>query len=261
MLRYPDEYRERLLDVVTPLVERRFGPGVDAGLSSANRLRVALLRAGRRADLVALAAEEERSDGGVVQVAEAWWSRGGGLHLRLQVRLTDAAAEPWHGPAWLEDLRAQVLGEPTTDRVDLLVRGTDGARDRRISSGTLDSEGVATLAIDPIRAFGSRAGTTDLPLVARVRHAEHDVAATVRVEPSVVAAAGRSPLLAGRRATRHRARRGRAASSVAGRPDARRRRPRVAPGAQAATDVVAPRHHAWPTSGRCEDGGSDRGGP
>lgn len=201
MLRYPDDYRERLLDVVTPIVERRFGPGVDAGLSSTHRLRVALLRAGRRDDLVALAAEEERTDGGVVQVAGARWSRGGGLHLRLRVRLTDDAAAPWHGPSWLEELRAQVLDEPTTDRVDLLVRGTDGARDRRIASGVLGADGVATLSIDPIRAFGSRAGTTDLPLVARARHAEHDVAATVRVDPSVVAAAGRSPLLAGRRAS------------------------------------------------------------
>ncbi|WP_144720097.1 glycosyltransferase family A protein [Agrococcus jejuensis] len=201
MLRYPDAYRERLLDVVTPLVERRFGLGVDAGLSGPNRLRVALLRAGRRADLLALAAEEVRASVGTAQLVDARWSRGGGLRLRLRLRLTDDAAEAWHGPPWLGDLYAEVLGESPVDRVDLLVRGVDGGHDRRIGSCVVDAHGVASVSIDPIRAFGADAGGTDLPLLVRARRAGGDVDAAVRVDPSVVAAAGRSPLLAGRRTT------------------------------------------------------------
>lgn len=87
MVRYPAEYRDRLLDVVTPLVQRRFGPGVDAGLGFPNRIRAALLRAGRRDDLLRLAQFETEVDCRAV-VTAASWSRGGGLHLTLRVTLT-----------------------------------------------------------------------------------------------------------------------------------------------------------------------------
>ena len=48
MARYPDDYRERFLDTVIPIAQRRFGPGVEAGLPFPLRARSALLRAGRR---------------------------------------------------------------------------------------------------------------------------------------------------------------------------------------------------------------------
>lgn len=199
MLGYPDAYRDRFIDVVTPIVERRFGPGVDAGLSSAHRLRVALLRAGRRDELLALAADEVRTGEGTARITDARWTRGGGLQLRLRLRLADDA-DAWRGPAWLDDLRREVLGAAASDRVELLVRGVDGAPDRRIAAGAVDADGGASVSIDPIRAFGPHGGA-DLALVARARRAEHAVDAAVHVDPSVIAAAGRSPLLAGRRAT------------------------------------------------------------
>lgn len=197
MLGYPDDYRERLIDVVTPIVERRFGPGVDAGLARANRMRVALLRAGRRADLLAFAAEDVRPEHAIAQLTDARWSRGGGLRLRVQ--LTDGAADGWRRPPWLDELRADVLGETAADRVDLLVRGADGTPDRRIGRGRVDDDGVASVSIDPIRAFAAQPDDSDLPLVARARRAGRDIDATVRVDPAVIAGAGRSPLLAGRR--------------------------------------------------------------
>lgn len=87
MVRYPAEYRDRLLDVVTPLVQRRFGPGVDAGLGFPNRIRAALLRAGRRDDLLRLA-EFETSMKCRAVATEAHWSRGGGLYLTVRVSIT-----------------------------------------------------------------------------------------------------------------------------------------------------------------------------
>jgi glycosyltransferase involved in cell wall biosynthesis len=87
MVKYPDEYRDRLLDVVVPLTRRRFGPGVDAGLGVANRIRAALLRADRRDDLVRLA-EFETGLECRATVTAAHWSRGGGLHLTVRVDIT-----------------------------------------------------------------------------------------------------------------------------------------------------------------------------
>lgn len=87
MARYPDDYRERLLDVVTPLVQKKFGPGVDAGLGFPHRIRAALLRADRRDDLLRLAEFEADTTCRAV-VTAARWSRGGGLHLTLRITLT-----------------------------------------------------------------------------------------------------------------------------------------------------------------------------
>lgn len=87
LVKYPDEYRDRLLDVVTPLVQKRFGPGVDAGLGLPHRVRAALLRADRRDDLLRLAEFETGLTCRAV-VTSARWSRGGGLHLTLRITIT-----------------------------------------------------------------------------------------------------------------------------------------------------------------------------
>lgn len=87
MVKYPDEYRDRLLDVVAPLAQQRFGPGVDAGLGFPHRIRAALLRADQRDDLLRLAQFEAGLSCRAV-VTAARWSRGGGLHLTLRITLT-----------------------------------------------------------------------------------------------------------------------------------------------------------------------------
>jgi hypothetical protein len=87
MLGYPDDYRQRLIGVLGPLAQRRFGPGVDGGLSFPNRIRAALLRADRRADLVTFARFEVEMQCRAV-VTSAQWSRGGGLYLTVDVSVT-----------------------------------------------------------------------------------------------------------------------------------------------------------------------------
>ncbi|MCR2801950.1 glycosyltransferase family A protein [Microbacterium sp. zg-Y818] len=117
MVRYPAEYRKRFLDVVTPIAQQRFGPGVAEGLTFPLRVRSALLRAGRRDDLLRFAEFEA----GIVcraDVASARWSRGGRLALTVRVRFlrdgregADALAferVPAEGEAAAEDAGAAV---------------------------------------------------------------------------------------------------------------------------------------------------------
>ncbi len=92
MSRYPADYRERFLDVVQPLVERRFGPGVDAGLAFPHRVRSALLRADRRDDLLRLAQFETQVECRP-DVVSARWTRGGGLALTVRVHLVHDGEE------------------------------------------------------------------------------------------------------------------------------------------------------------------------
>ncbi|WP_175414222.1 glycosyltransferase family 2 protein [Agrococcus sp. SGAir0287] len=196
MTRYPDEYRERLLDVVTPLVERRFGPGVDAGLAYPHRLRVALLREGRRDDLLTLA-RFEQSIGAAATIERATWSRGGGLALRLRLRLD--GEETWTGPAWLDALHARVTSEPVDDRLEILARHDDDpATDVRIASGRIDGAGVAQVAIDPLRAFAADDEARRVALVVRAQRAGWPLEATLGASAALLAAVPASPLLAGR---------------------------------------------------------------
>lgn len=195
MLRYPDEYRARFLDVVAPLVERRFGPGVDAGLAHPHRVRVALLRAGRRDELVELA-RFETSLRAVGAVADAAWSRGGGLRLAVALRLDDAG---WRGPAWLDDVRGSTGRGGTDDRLELFARaGGDPASDRRLATATIDERGRATLAVDPLRAFRAQDEGSTVELVARAERAGWPVEVSLVLDDTVAARVGASPVLAGR---------------------------------------------------------------
>ncbi|MFC7432089.1 MULTISPECIES: glycosyltransferase [unclassified Agrococcus] len=195
MLRYPAEYRDRFVDVVAPLVERRFGPGVDAGLAHPHRVRVALLRAGRRDELVELARFETslRAD---AEVTDAAWSRGGGLRVSVRLRLDDAG---WRGPAWLDEVRDATGGDETQDRVELFARtGGDPASDRRLATAPIDAKGRATLAIDPLRAFRAQDEGSAVELVGRAERAGWPMASSLVLDDAVAAKVGASPLLAGR---------------------------------------------------------------
>ncbi|GAA2175503.1 hypothetical protein GCM10009846_25660 [Agrococcus versicolor] len=222
MLRYPAAYRELLLDVVTPIVERRFGPGVDAGLAVPHRIRVALLRAGRRDALLALARFESEQQVRA-EVTSATWSRGGGLHLRMQLAFagaqvesedvaedaepapatTEAALRRWVSSGWLADAPADVVdlveahGE---DRLELLLR-RDGAADRRVVAGTVDASGRVAVAIDPLRLFAQDDDASTATLVACVRRAAWTFETTLAIDDAVATAVGASPLLAGRSTT------------------------------------------------------------
>ena len=86
MIRYPDDYRSRFLDVVIPIARTRFGPGVQDGLPFPLRIRSALLRAGRRDELLRLA-EFESQLGCRADVTSARWSPRGKLALTITVRV------------------------------------------------------------------------------------------------------------------------------------------------------------------------------
>lgn len=86
MVRYPDDYRRRFLDAVEPIARDRFGTSVEDGLVFPLRLRSALLRAGRRGDLLRLA-EFEADLECRAEVTAARWSRAGKLDLTLRVRI------------------------------------------------------------------------------------------------------------------------------------------------------------------------------
>lgn len=209
MLRYPADYRERLVDVVTPLVEKRFGPGVDAGLAFPQRIRAALLRAGRRDDLVRFA-EFELELECQASVTSATWSRGGGLDLAVHVRVVrdgkDAlvfdpeTARLTSLPFAVGDLPPEALvpaRELRNDRVELFLTGVEGGSERRIANARPDMSGSVTVSIDPLKVFADDAAAGGLRLTAKVRQAGWTFEVPVNADAATLARAGHSPLLAG----------------------------------------------------------------
>ncbi|WP_311243945.1 glycosyltransferase family A protein [Microbacterium sp. WCS2018Hpa-23] len=212
-LAYPDEYRERLLDVVGPLAQRRFGPGVDGGLSFPNRIRAALLRADRRADLVTFARFEVETTCRAV-VTSARWSRGGGLYLTVAVSITrdgqDAlVVEP--GTGVLTSLPVAMDGLPTglleagrelqNDRVELVLRDKAAGVERRVARVKPRNLGAVALAIDPLKVFGPDDESRGARLFVTVRRAGWTFDVPLTADAATLAAAGHSPLLAGRTCT------------------------------------------------------------
>lgn len=208
--RYPDEYRERLLDVVIPLARRRFGPGVDGGLGFPNRIRAALLRADRRADLLTFARFEAELICRAV-VTSARWSRGGGLYLTVDVSITrdgqDALVfEPGTGvmtslPIAMDALPTGLLEatrEMSNDRVELVWRDDSTATERSIASVQPRTLAPITLAIDPLKVFPPDDDSRGVALFVTVRRAGWTFDVPLRADAATLAAAGRSPLLAGR---------------------------------------------------------------
>ncbi|MFJ6533552.1 glycosyltransferase family 2 protein [Microbacterium sp. NPDC091662] len=238
MVRYPDEYRDRLLDVVTPLVQKTFGPGVDAGLGFPHRIRAALLRADRREDLLALAHFEADITCRAV-VTEARWSRGGGLHLTLRVTLTrdgrdafvfeSTVAEAPAAESSGSDAQAPVSkkkkkvtrlislpvstidGLPETvlvadrelrnDRLDLFLTDGETGAERRVGGRQPRDLDAARISIDPVKVFGPDDESRGGALTVKIRRMGWTFETPLVAAPAVLARAGRSPLLAGRSCT------------------------------------------------------------
>lgn len=210
MLRQPAEYRQRLLDVVVPLSQRRFGPGVDGGLAFPHRIRAALLRADRRDDLVRFA-EFEAAMTCTARVASAHWSRGGGLYLKVDVDVTRGGVaalrfEPGSrrlldagfSPTGLPDDVLLAGRELENDRIELFLRDKAAGVDRRIAVASLTGRSSATLAIDPLKVFAREDPTRGARLVATVRRAGWTFEVPLTSDPATLSAAAHSPLLAGR---------------------------------------------------------------
>ena len=232
MVRYPDDYRDRLLDVVTPLVQKKFGPGVDAGLGFPHRIRAALLRAERRDDLLAFARFETEIACRAV-VTEARWSRGGGLHLTLRVTLTRDGHDAFVFESTVEapktvgtegavagskkvtrliSLPVSAIGglpenllvadrELRNDRVDLFLTDGETGAELRIGGRHPRTLDAARVSIDPVKVFGPNDESRGGALTVKVRRAGWTFETPLEATPAVLARAGRSPLLAGRTCT------------------------------------------------------------
>ncbi|WP_176697117.1 glycosyltransferase family A protein [Microbacterium sp. 3J1] len=213
MLAHPAEYRDRLLDVVVPLAQRRFGPGVDGGLAFPQRIRAALLRANRRDDLVRFAEFEAEMECRAV-VTAARWSRGGGLYLTVHVAVTrdgqDALVfEPGSGRLTSSPLSATSLPpdllvagrELGNDQVELFLRDKATGVERRVAGAHLQNRDTVTVAVDPLKVFGPSDESRGARLVAKVRRAGWTFDVPLKADAATLAEAGHSPLLAGRTCT------------------------------------------------------------
>ncbi|WP_439592822.1 glycosyltransferase [Microbacterium sp.] len=210
LLRQPDDYRVRFLDVVEPLVRRWFPPNTDAGLTFPHRVRSALLRAGRRGDLVSLAEFEVGLRCSATLVGGTWLDDGT-LELRMHVEAVDASGdalvfaqiggrELWRPPPPIE---ASGLGDEVLD----------ATRDLRVSSATLHLSDRAGRIAGPAARGGRSAGFVVRPLnvfprgsrspggvlSVRVRHVGWELTAGVLADRDVVDGFPASPLRAGRR--------------------------------------------------------------
>ncbi|MFD4421106.1 glycosyltransferase family 2 protein [Agromyces sp. NPDC058484] len=228
MVRYPDDYRERFLDVVTPIAQARFGSAVEDGLPFPLRIRSALLRAGRRDDLLRLAEFEAELECRA-EVTSAQWTRGGKLNLTVHVQvvrdeenalifeLGESPAGSVIGPAQAADLRPSVWRPPEDlghdllprnaldasrdlrrGRVELLLRDEVRNTERRIP-GRAPQDLSASVTIDPLRIFSRRDPSVGGQLVAQVRHAGWTFETELRADQATLDTAKRSPILAGRK--------------------------------------------------------------
>jgi glycosyltransferase involved in cell wall biosynthesis len=210
MLRYPNDYRARFLDVVVPIARRRFGPGVEEGLPFPLRIRSALLRTGRRDALLRLAQFESTLHCRAT-VTSARWTPGGRLALTVDVQIMGSDDEGlvfdagmWRPPAELgiDDLPGATMNaqrDLRRDRVTLVLQETDAAERRIPGRASRRPSAPAKLLLDPLAAFPRDDPSTGGRLVARVRRAGWTFDAPLTAEQAVVDAAGRSPVTAGRR--------------------------------------------------------------
>lgn len=222
MVGYPDEYRERFLDIVTPIVQERFGPDVENGLALPLRIRSALLRADRR-DLLLRFAQFEADLECRADVTAARWTRDGKLRLTVRVRIlhdgeealvfdrhpeTGAAggeAGPkgsvWRPPADLGTFEPRLLGADRDlrgDQIELFLGDQAGGGERRIPGRAAKDLASARLTVDPLSIFSRKDRSNGGPLVVHVRHAGWTFDAALRADPAIVDDLGRSPAQAGR---------------------------------------------------------------
>jgi glycosyltransferase involved in cell wall biosynthesis len=232
MVAYPDDYRARFLDVVVPLAQRRFGPAVEDRLAFPLRIRSALLRAGRRDELLRFAEFEAGLECRARVTSARWVGRkltlsvdvrivhGGEEALIFDPRESDAAsaidAQPSQPrPSILrlpESLGVDVLPEDALDarrdlrrdRVEFLLReaGDDSDVDtatRRIPGRASRNLTPVTVTIDPLQLFSRSDESVGGRLVAHVRRAGWTFDAALHADQATLDSVGPSPVLAGRR--------------------------------------------------------------
>jgi len=230
MVRYPADYRARFLDVVTPLAQSRFGPSVERGLPFPLRIRSALLRAGRRDELMRFLEFEAKLEC-LAEMTSARWTRAGRLTLMVDVRIVDdegddglafhipepspgsridpvsgAVRRPavWRPPAerLAPDLIPREMWDASEDlaldRIEVLLRDEQNT-ERRIAVSPMPNLRAAIVTIDPLKTFSRRDRSPGGQLSVQVRHAGWIFDAPLRADRALLAGVGRPPLPAGRR--------------------------------------------------------------
>lgn len=215
MVKYPDDYRRRLLDVVVPIAQQRFGPGVERRLAFPHRVRSQLLRADRREDLRELAEFESRLSAHA-RVESAKWSRGGGLHLAVRVDVAGSEAggaeapTPAGSPSWLLPRSVADVVETWPDagrsrarqsRLEIRVRDEESQIERRIAETRPADDGTVRVSLDPLKIFARHDHGRLVTLTALIRHGGWSFEVPLTAEPAVISSTAPSPLLAGRRIT------------------------------------------------------------
>lgn len=226
MVRYPEDYRTRFLDVVTPIAQARFGPGVEDGLPFPLRIRSALLRADRREDLLRFAEFEAELECRA-ELTSARWTRNGKLELTVRARIVrdeedalifDLPESPASDPALARDPTPSVWRPPEPlghdalprsildasrdlrgNRFELLLRDEADHTERSISGRAPHSWLLATVPVDPLHVFSSGDSSHGGQLVARVRHAGWTFETALHADQATLDAVGPSPVLAGRK--------------------------------------------------------------
>ncbi|WP_314507587.1 glycosyltransferase family A protein [uncultured Microbacterium sp.] len=223
MLRYPDDYRARFLDVVVPIVRSRFSEAVERELPLPLRVRSVLLRHGHRDQLLRLA-EFEAAMTCEADVASVRWTRLGKLVLTVRYRFvrggedallfsdaadstTDAGrpgvrpVSQWRPPEGLAEVLDPAIldatGDLQRDHATLAIRDPSG-EERRVRGRMSLGGTTAAFTIDPVHLYARGDRSAGGALVTRVRHAGWSFDAPLTADPAMIARVRRSPLLAGR---------------------------------------------------------------
>jgi poly(ribitol-phosphate) beta-N-acetylglucosaminyltransferase len=226
LLRYTDEYRTELLDVVRPFVLKRFGPEVDRYLAFPQRIRSALLRADRVDGLQSLA-EIESELKASAQVTSIGWDENGRLRLEIEAKAffedgselvfepSPAAAGAESGWRWrpprsfapevVTDELLEAGPDLAASRLEVFARARhDGSDYVQPVEDPAPQEGPGalrtTIVLDPRTARAGRAVTKDTDLVAQVTYAGWNFGTSVRIDPELLAAADLPERIIGRRA-------------------------------------------------------------
>jgi glycosyltransferase involved in cell wall biosynthesis len=200
MLDHPDEYRRALLAAVRPLVAERFPARIDAHLPFPQRLRSALLRAGRDDDLLALARVEAGLRCSAAATAVGW-TEDGRLRVEVQTALVledgtppvfDAAGH-WRPPVPLppDVLTSTVLDagpDLAEDSAQVLLVDRDEAV---YAQGPRCPGAVAAALVDPRTARSGRPLVERAELCAELRRAGWTRSTAVLLPAEVLGAVSR----------------------------------------------------------------------
>ena len=194
VMKWPDEYRETFLDVVTPIAQRYFDDEVQAGLAYPERVRSAILRHGSRDDLLRFAAFEAAM-ACTAEVTAARWTRAGVLELTVSASVAPSPEDAVE--AFPEGVGAKSPSH-RADRIDVIVHDAASRTERRTPGPRGKDVRSLRVKFDPATVFARRDASLGGRLTAEVRVAGWVFEVPLRAAPGVVEGLGHSPLLAGR---------------------------------------------------------------